>query len=136
MIIVLLQKHRELLMQIVRYVIGGGLAALIDLSILYLCVEYLGVQYLFAQILAFCVSVMFWFIFQKYITFSDSSFNVLWQWVSFIWLQCIWLGINVFILYFCVEYWGVHYLLWSIIAKSIVLIWNFVMNYRFTFTRK
>jgi putative flippase GtrA len=116
------------------YIIWGTIAAMIDLVVLYIFTDVVGVNYMISQIIAFIISFVVGFWFQKYITFDDqSSKKIVSQGLLFLLFQWIGLVINLLVLYVAVEYWWIYYMIWSIIAKWIVFIWNFVMNYCFNF---
>ena len=115
------------------YFIGWILAASIDLLVLYLCTDIIEIYYLYSQIIWFCISFIFAFLFQKYITFSNSTNQFLREGLLFFLFQIIGLWINLLILQASVEIIWLHYLLWSIIAKWVVFLRNFSMNNIFNF---
>ena len=127
----LLQKIKRY--KVIRYILGGGLAALIDLLFLYIFTDVLGVYYIYSQIYAFCVSFLFSFFFQKYITFRDTSNKHIQQGLLFLLFQLLGLGINLCIMYILVDMIVLYYLWASIVAKWIVFFWNFAMNHYFNF---
>jgi putative flippase GtrA len=57
------------------YMIGGILATIIDMSLLYIFTDILHIHYLFSQGLSFGISFVVGFLFQKYITFQNKSSN-------------------------------------------------------------
>lgn len=59
--------------KLIRYGIGGGLAALVDLFFLWFFTHFFGIYYLISQALAFVISFTCGFYFQKYLTFRDFS---------------------------------------------------------------
>lgn len=126
-------NKKEFQKKFYKYFIGWILAASIDLLVLYLCTDILGIYYLYSQILSFCISFIFAFLFQKYITFSNSSNQFLREGLLFFLFQIIGLWINLIILQASVEIVWLHYLLWSIIAKWVVFLRNFSMNNVFNF---
>lgn len=132
----MLKKSKQLWHQskLIRYAVGGGSAALIDLFFLWLFTHFFGIFYLISQICSFIISLTFGYYFQKYLTFRDFSQRHWKQASIFLLFQLIWLGINLIILKISVEYFGIYYLIGSIIAKGIVFIWNFIMNHYFNFT--
>ncbi|MDD5213789.1 MAG: GtrA family protein [Candidatus Gracilibacteria bacterium] len=109
------------------------MAALIDLACLYIAVEFFGLYYIVGAILAFVVSFIFGFLFQKYITFSNFDKKHLHQGFLFFVFQIIGLGLNILLLFVLVEKFGFHYMYVAIFNKFIVFIWNFLMNNRFNF---
>lgn len=103
--------------KLVRYAIGGGLAALIDLIFLRIFTDHLHIYYLTSQALAFLISFTFGFYFQKYLTFRDFSGRHRRQALMFLAFQVLGLGINLLVLQGVVEHRGFHYLIGSVIAK-------------------
>lgn len=57
----------------VRYVFSGGMAAAVDVVLLYVLATYLGVYYLAAATFAMTVSFIVRFLLQKYVTFQDTN---------------------------------------------------------------
>ena len=126
-------NNKEFQKKIYKYFIGWILAASIDLLVLYLCTDIIEIYYLYSQIIWFCISFIFAFLFQKYITFSNSTNQFLREGLLFFLFQIIGLWINLLILQASVEIIWLHYLLWSIIAKWVVFLRNFSMNNIFNF---
>lgn len=121
-------------MQFIRYMIGGGSAALIDMVLLYVCTDQLEIYYLYSQTIAFTISFIFAYVFQKFLTFRDHSDKHLKQWWKFLIFALLWLALNLWIMYIGVDYFHMHYLLSAIIAKWIVFFRNYSMNKRFNFS--
>ncbi|MBP6910868.1 GtrA family protein [Patescibacteria group bacterium] len=84
--------------RLIRYAIGGGLAALIDLFFLWFFTDVMHIYYLTSQVFAFVISCVFGFYFQKYLTFRDYSNKQMKQASAFLFFQVIGLGINLIIL--------------------------------------
>jgi len=122
--------------QFIRYSIGWGLAALLDLFMLWFFTDIVWIYYILSAILAFIISCTFWYLFQKYITFRNHSKNHLRQWWLFVLFQIIWLGIYLFILWIWVDVLHLYYLLVAIIWKWIAFIWNYFSNHYLNFNRK
>ena len=115
------------------YMIGWIIATLIDMSLLYIFTDVLHIHYLISQWLSFTISFIVGFLFQKYITFQNTSNNHIKEWLLFLWFQLIWLGINLWILHLSVERWWLHYMIGALLSKWIVFIRNFLMNKNFNF---
>ena len=56
----------------VLYIIGGGMAALLDLFFLRLFTSVVGILYLRSAVGSFVIAMSFAFIFQKYVTFKEA----------------------------------------------------------------
>ncbi len=120
--------------RIIRYGIGGWIAACIDLLLLYVFTEYVGIHYLMSQFLAFIGSFFVWFYFQKHITFQKRDGNIWKQWNIFLIFQLGGICINLALMWLLVEKFGIYYLYASILAKGVVFARNYIMNKRYNFT--
>lgn len=119
----------------IRYSLGGGLAALLDLWLLFIFTDVFNIYYLYSAILAFLVSVSFAYLFQKYITFRNYSQKHLLQWSLFLGFQLIWQSIYMSLLWVWVDILHIHYMFVAIIAKGIVFLRNYISNYYFNFKK-
>lgn len=121
--------------EFIRYSIGGWLAALLDLFILWLCTDVFWIYYLVSAIIAFIVSVSFAFLFQKYITFKDKSKEHLKQWSLFIAFQLVWQLIYMTILWIWVDILGYYYMFVAVVWKLVAFIRNYLSNRYFNFKK-
>lgn len=126
-------KQNQFIQKFIKYFIWWGLAALTDYLLYLYFIKVLHIYFIYAAILAFCITLIFWFLFQKYITFQNKDSNHLKQWLIFLIFQLIWLWIHVVLLRILVNKFGINEVIAPIITKWIVFIWNFVMNYYFNF---
>lgn len=122
-----------LLLKISKYAIGGAIAAGVDLLFLYIFTDIVGIYYVYSQVFSFVISFFVGFFLQKYVTFQNKHKQYFMQMVWFLIFQLIWLIINLFVLTWAVEHLWVHYMRGSVIAKAVVFVRNFVMNYFFNF---
>jgi len=96
------------------------------------------VWYLEASIIGAVISSTSNFIFNKYWTFEDKSFDVgstARQYLSFMGMSAIGLIIQLAILYFMVENLS-HYRTSLIVAIAVATTINFILNKKFTFKEK
>lgn len=119
--------------QLFSYIIGWIIATLIDITILYFLTEFFSIYYLTSQWISFFISFIFWFLYQKRITFKNTNKTYFYHASLFLLFQLIWLWINFIILYTSVKYLWLYYIIWSLISKGIVFCWNFTMNKYFNF---
>jgi len=117
----------------VHYCLGGGLAFLVDLSLLYIFTEYLHLWYIWSATLSFLITAVVNYTIQKYWTFKNDSRQIFRQLTIFIIIQVIGLILNNVLLYCLVEFVGLWYILAKIIAAGLVLIWNFSAGKTFVF---
>ena len=117
----------SLLKQILRFGVVGGLAFLIDYSVLWALVDLLGVNYLAASALSFSISVIFNYILSSIWVFDCSgNENQLGKFLVFVVLSVIGLMLNLAIMWITVDVLGIHYLVAKIGSTAIVMVYNFV----------
>lgn len=118
---------KQTIKQILRFGIVGGLAFIIDYSLLYLLTEVFQIHYLTSSIISFSVSVVF-----NYIASVNWVFNVDRQgnpsqvFVVFLVLSVVGLGINQLIMWAGVEKMNAYYMVTKLVATFIVMCFNFI----------
>lgn len=127
---------KTLIRQGMKYIMGGGIAAVVDLISLYVFTDILGIYYIRSSVYAFIISFIVGFFFQKYITFNDRSMNHMKQWGQFLFYQLIGQSINMILLWLLVSKLGVYYMFAAVFNKGVVFFWNFIMNYLFNFKER
>ncbi|WP_173445773.1 GtrA family protein [Absicoccus porci] len=123
---------KKLIKQLFRFGIVGGIAFLIDYSILFICTEYLGIYYLISSFISFTVSTVFNYIASvRWVFDVDQKKSQRRNFVLFIVFSVIGLGINQCIMWFGVEKLDLYYMLVKIGATAIVMVFNFVTRKMF-----
>ena len=116
----------KLLNQILKFGLVGGTAFVIDYVLLYFCTEFLHIHYLISSIISFIVSVIFNYILSIKWVFDVKKKQDVKDFVIFIILSVIGLGINSLIMYVMVEKFGVYYMLSKIVSTAVVMVYNFI----------
>jgi len=117
--------------QIIRYIISGGTAALVNLVLLYVFTDFLKVWYLFSSVLAFCLAFFVSFFLQKYWTFSDWGKGKMYQQMGVYFAVSVAnLGVNTGLLYLAVDKLKIWYLLAQVLVLAIIAIESFII-YKF-----
>lgn len=117
----------KLMQQIVKFGLVGGIAFLLDYGVLYVLTEFVGVHYLVSGMISFTVSVIFNYIMSvKWVFDENVKQDKKVQFVVFIVLSAIGLGINQVIMWGLVDYLAIHYMLSKIFATGVVMVYNFV----------
>lgn len=116
----------KLLNQILKFGLVGGTAFVIDYVLLYFCTEFLHIHYLISSIISFTVSVIFNYILSIKWVFDVKKKQDVKDFVIFIILGVIGLGINSLIMYVMVEKFGVYYMLSKIVSTAVVMVYNFI----------
>ena len=123
---------KNLIKQLFRFGIVGGIAFLIDYSVLFICTEYLGIYYLISSFISFKVSTVFNYIASvRWVFDVDQKKSQRRNFALFIVFSVIGLGINQCIMWFGVEKLDLYYMLVKIGATAIVMVFNFVTRKMF-----
>ena len=131
-IINLIKKHSK----IIKFLIVWSVSTLIDLGFLYVFIEVLHLQLFIWVILSFLISVINWFILNKFWTFKDRSIKYKRQFTKFLFVSMIWLFLTLTLMFLLTVISWVYYLLAKIITSLILVIWNFLWNKYWTFSIK
>lgn len=122
-----MKKFEHLFRQILRFGLVGGTAFLIDYATLAALVELGHWNYLAASAVSFTVSVVFNYILSVLWVFDvDQEKSQVRNFVLFILLSVVGLGLTELSMWVLVEQLGIFYLLSKIIATAIVMVYNFI----------
>ena len=118
--------EKNLVKQILRFTVVGGFAFLIDYGILYILTEFIGIHYLVSSIISFTISVIFNYIMSIKWVFNVTKKQGIEDFIKFVILSVIGLGINELIMYIMVDIINIHYMISKLFATGIVMIYNFI----------
>lgn len=120
-------RIKGLILQILKFGVVGGIAFVIDYSIMVLLTEAFEINYLISSAIAFACSVIFNYILSiKWVFLANHDHKKSTELIVFIVLSVIGLGINELIMYVAVDLLSIHYMLAKIGATVIVMIYNFI----------
>ena len=118
---------KKLMEQIVKFGFVGFLCFFIDYGLMVLLKERLGIHYLISSTISFTVSVIVNYILSIAFVFeTDKSKNKVGEFVIFVCLSVIGLGINALCMWVAVEFIHIHYMLSKIGATAVVMVYHFV----------
>ena len=117
----------KLMAQILKFGVVGGSAFLIDYGIMIALTEFLGIHYLVSSGVSFAVSVIYNYMLSvKWVFDVDKSNDKKKEFLWFVVLSLIGLGLNQILMWAFVDGLCVFYMLAKIIVTAIVMIYNFV----------
>ena len=123
--------------QIVRYIIGGGTSACVNLMSLYVLNSMVGLYYITASIIAFIISFFVSLAFHKFWTFQDHSMKgIHTQGILYLVNSLFGLGVNTVVLYVSVEVFHFFVLAGAIIAGIATACCTFFISKHIVFKKK
>jgi len=128
-----LYKNRRIL----KFIISGGITAVVGLSLLYALTDLLGLWYLFSAVLAFIGSFFCSFFLQKLWTFGDKSQGRVYRQMSLYMLVALMnLVFNTALMYLFVDIFGIWYVLAQAIIDVVLAIGSFLIYGSVIFNQK
>lgn len=117
---------KKLIAQIIKFGLVGFLCFFIDYGIMVFLTEIAGVHYLLSSGISFTVSVIVNYILSLTYVFETENGNRVKEFVIFVVLSVIGLGINQLLMWFCVDILGIFYMISKIGATAVVMVYNFI----------
>ena len=125
----------QLARQFFKYLVVGGLAFVVDYTILFLLARYAGLHYLLAATAGFILGLVTNYLLCIGWIFDQRSMqNTVHEFAIFTMIGIAGLGLNNGLMYVATDLAGVHYLLSKLLAAACVLIFNFGLRRYFLFT--
>lgn len=118
---------KKLIEQIMKFGIVGVIAFVIDYGLMVLLTELCGVDYLLSATISFTVSVVFNYVASmRYVFTHKEGMSRRREFVIFIVLSVIGLGLNDLFMWLGTGVLHVDYRITKLVATAIVMVWNFV----------
>ena len=128
---------KAFIIQGIRFAVVGGVGTLVNLSLLYILTDIYGLLYLISEAIAFTVSVIHNYFWNKSFTFEeDIKEKVIGKSVRFTIICIIALIVNLTVLFILVEFFGIFFLLAEVFAICVAFSVNFFGNRFWTFRHK
>lgn len=119
--------------KILRFVVVGLAGAAIDFGSTYLCKEILKINKFVSNAIGFTLAATFCFFLNKYWTYQSQSPLAWSEYLLFIAVSLIGLGINTGVLYLLNEKGKMNFYLGKCFAIALASVWNFTANLLITF---
>ncbi|MDD5507368.1 MAG: GtrA family protein [Bacteroidales bacterium] len=123
----------EVLMKFIKFGAVGISGIAVDFGITYLCKEILRIQKYVANAIGFTTAASTNYILNRIWTFHSTDPAIFLQYSKFLIISLVGLGINTLVLWILVSRYKMRFYLSKLIAVAVVMIWNFLANYFFTF---
>lgn len=120
-------KTNNVLIQFFRYIWVGGIAAIVNIGMLYVFTDIIHLYYLFSNVLSFTLGLLVNYILSKKFVFQEKvTMNRMKEFIIYAIIGIIGLGIDTGLIWVFTSGLSIYYLISKIISTMIVFIWNFV----------
>ncbi len=124
----------QLLWKFIKFCLVGSLGLFIDFSSTYFLKEKWHFNKYLANSIGFCLAVLNNYVLNKFWTFQDINPEFLSQGTKFLVISIIGLLLNNQIIYLLINKGKYSFYFSKLIAILIVVFWNFLANYLYTFS--
>ncbi len=125
----LFNKTDDSKITLLRYVFYGGLVSVINIILLYVFVEFLKIDYTISNIISMIICITITYILSKLFIFSRKvSIGRKKEFLSYVIISIISIGIDTLVLYICTSLLSIYYLLSKIIAIIVSTGVNFILK--------
>ena len=122
-----IQKTDNLLMQFIRYFFVGGIAAVVNVGLLFIFTEICNINYVISNIFAFIFGLIVNYCLSKKIVFTNENHvNKYFEFIMYAVIGVIGLGIDTLMLFIFTDKFKIYYMLSKIISTMITFVWNFI----------
>lgn len=116
----------------IKFGFVGVLCFFIDYGIMVFLTEVFGINYMVSSTVSFSVSVTVNYILSVAFVFeTDKDKNKIKEFIVFVLLSIVGLGVNEFCMWLGTDLMGIHYMITKIGATAIVMVYNFVTRKMF-----
>lgn len=124
------------LVKFLKFGVVGVSGTVVDFGITWLLKEKAKINKYVANGVAYMCGATSNYFFNRYWTFADNSPDVLMQYLTFLSVSTVGLGLNTLIIYILVNRFKQNFYLSKVAATLLVLLWNFGANTVLTFAKK
>lgn len=121
--------------RVIKFLIVGGSAAALNLSILFIATSILHIWYLASSMLSFTIAVSYNFYLQKLWTFNVRNTAIYIGLPAFASVSMFNLGLNIALMYFFVDHLNLWYMAAQALTSALIAFESFIA-YRFIFTER
>ena len=119
--------------QFLKFCVVGATGVIVDFGLTYLLKEKLKLNKYVANSTGFICAATSNYIFNRIWTFQSQNPDIAGQYLTFIGISLVGLGLNNAIIYLLHGRGKLNFYFSKLMAMAVVTLWNFFMNYFFTF---
>ena len=125
--------NRAIILKFLKFCVVGFSGMLVDFGFTWLCKEKFKWNKYVSNSIGFVLAATNNYIWNRWWTFQSDNANIPIEYGKFLVISVIGLGLNNLVIYLLHEKLKLNFYLAKLIAIGVVTVWNFTMNYRFTF---
>ena len=126
--------NKLLFFKFIKYCVVGISGVIVDFLITWLLKEKLHLNKYIANTIGFISAATSNYILNRIWTFESDNPRIAGEYFSFFVISLIGLGLNNMIIWLCADKMKLNFYFSKLVAIGFVTLWNFVMNYLFTFS--
>lgn len=121
-----IEKTDNSLLQFIRYFFVGGVAAVVNIGMLFIFTDVCHIYYLVSNIISFTLGLIVNYILSKLLVFQDKvSLSASKEFIIYAIIGVVGLGIDTLLMSTFTDTFNIYYMLSKIISTLLVFIWNF-----------
>ena len=121
-----IEKTDNSLLQFIRYFFVGGVAAVVNIGMLFIFTDVCHIYYLVSNIISFTLGLIVNYILSKLLVFQDKvSLSTSKEFIIYAIIGVVGLGIDTLLMSIFTDTFNIYYILSKIISTLLVFIWNF-----------
>ncbi|WP_456087521.1 GtrA family protein [Parabacteroides sp.] len=119
-------KTNNLLIQLIRYTIVGGLAFIVDFGLLFILTEYFGLHYIASATCSFLAGLLVNYYISTAWIFESTIKSKQIEFTLFALIGVVGLGLNDLLIWIFTEKCHIYYMFSKLITAALVYLWNFL----------
>lgn len=131
---IFMKIEQKKVLELVRYGVGGGIGAALNIVTAYILTSWLGFYYMCSYVIGSLVNYTFNFLYHRSITFNakdKTAKRATYYYISNIFLGILALGLT----YFFTTIIGLQYLISGMISTTAIIVINYLFSKFFTFNK-
>ena len=113
--------------QFIRYFFVGGIAAVVNIGMLFVFADIFNINYLISNIMAFiCGHIVNFLLSKKFVFKNKNSINRVFEFVMYFVIGVLGLGFDTVMLWVFTSKLKIYYMISKVISTALTFIWNFV----------
>lgn len=130
---VLFKRTEKTHLQLLLYIFLGNISNVVDYTCLYILTDFAGFHYAISIVISFVIGVIINYIINITWIFKKGRYAIYVEIMLIMVISLVGLYFSLLIIYVCVEYANLHYMLSKAISSVVVMFWNFFSRKKLVF---